>query len=515
MAPRFMNPRCFAFACLFLVACAARAAVDSRPNILLVILDDWNWNHSGAYGCSWIDTPAIDRVAREGVRFKNFFTSTPKCSPSRASLLTGRHFWQLEEAANHYGVFPRKFTVYPDLLEQAGYTVGFTGKGWGPGDFKSAGWSRNPAGNAFNEFSHDDRPASGISKNDYVRNFEAFQRQRDKSKPFCYWLGIFEPHRAYELNSGVRLGKKLDAIAVPPFLPDLTAVRSDLADYAVEVESADAVIGRVLALLEAAGELDRTMVVVTSDNGMPFPFVKGQIHDDACHLPLLVRWSGAIKPGRTVEDFVSMSDLAPTFLELAGLEPHPQMTGRSLLPQLRAASSGWIDRRRDAVIVGKERHDLGRPNDWGYPVRAIRTPEFLYVLNYFPDRWPAGNPETDFGNVDPAPTKEIIKALGGYYFDLALGRRPAEELFRLGDDAANVRNLAPDPAFAAEREKLRERLLAQLRREGDPRALGQGEIFDTYRYTGGRGKAYDTWLRQQEERAGKAAASPKAQGSGG
>lgn len=484
----------------------AAAPAAERPNLLFVIFDDWGWRDSGAYGSTWVKTPTIDRVAREGVRFANAFTSNPKCSPCRASILTGRNTWQLEEAVSHGGLFPATFAVYPDLLEAAGYSVGLVGKGWGPGDYKSTGWKRNPAGPEFNKHTTDNRLTTGISRNDYLRNFDDMMKSRKTGAPFAFWLGFQEPHRAYELNSGVRLGKKLADVVVPPYFPDLAAVRGDLADYAVEVEAADAVLGRVLERLREAGELDRTLIVVTSDHGMPFPYVKGQIHEDGFHLPLVMRWPATIRPGRVVEDFVNVSDFAPTWLELAGLPPHPQMTGRSLVPQLRAPESGWIDRSRDAMIVAKERHDLGRPNDWGYPVRAIRTPDWLYVLNYHPERWPAGNPETDFGNVDPSPTKEIIKALGGHYYDLSLGKRPAQSLFRLKTDPAGVNNVAGDPAHAAAIAQLRERMLAQLRAEKDPRALGQAEIFDTYRYVGARRKAYDTWLKEQEAKASAAAA---------
>src|SRR2546423_15478477 len=123
-------------------ALAAEPATK-RPNILLAIADDVSWAHMSAYGCRFVKTPAFDRVAREGVLFNNCFTPTPKCSPSRAALLSGRNPWQLEEAADHYGIFPGKLTVFPDLLESAGYVVGFTGKGWGPGDWRKGGRTRN------------------------------------------------------------------------------------------------------------------------------------------------------------------------------------------------------------------------------------------------------------------------------------------------------------------------------------------------------------------------------------
>jgi len=489
---------------VFPALAAAAAPAAKRPNILFIIFDDWGWRDSGAYGSTWVKTPNVDRVAREGVRFNHAFTTNPKCSPCRATILTGRNTWQLEEAACHNGIFPNKFAAYPDILEQAGYAVGLVGKGWGPGDFKAGGWTRNPAGPTFSNFTTNDRVASGISRNDYYKNFEAMLKARGEGKPFCFWLGFQEPHRAYELNSGVRLGKQLADVTVPPYLPDVAAVRGDLADYAIEVESADAVIGRVLKLVEATGELDNTIVVVTSDHGMPFPYVKGQIHEDGFHLPLVVRWPAGIKAGRVVDDFVSVTDFAPTFLELAGLKPPAQMTGRSLVPVLRSEKSGQIEAARNAIIVAKERHDIGRPNDWGYPVRAIRTREFLYVRNFFPDRWPAGNPETDFGNVDPSPSKEVIKAIGGHFYDLSLGKRLPEELYRLTDDPAGVNNLAGDPAFAGTMRELSERMFAQLRAEKDPRALGNGAIFDTYKYVGARAKGYDTWLKSQEAKASAA-----------
>ena len=490
---RFLFILCSALAAL---ATASPAKDAERPNILFIIFDDWGWQHAGAYGCDWVKTPNFDRVAREGILFKNAYTSNPKCSPCRASILTGRNTWQLEEASCHNGLFPPKFAVYPDLIQASGYNIGLTGKGWGPGEFKLNGRTQNPAGPSFDEHKIEP-PAKGIGKIDYSKNFDAFLAQREKSKPFCFWMGFQEPHRSYELDSGVRLGKKLEDVVVPPYLPDTAIVRGDMADYAIEVEYADAHIGRALATLEASGELENTVVIVTSDHGMPFPFVKGQIHEDGFHLPLAIRWGKGIQPGRVVEDFVNVRDFAPTFMELAGLKPHEQMTGKSLVGILRSPKSGFVE-NRDVMLAGKERHDLGRANDMGYPVRAIRTKDFLYIHNFQPERWPAGDPETDFGNCDPSPTKELLKALGGYYYDLSFGKRPADELYRLSDDAACVRNLANDLAFTSTLDELRYKMMTMLKEDGDPRALGNGAIFDTYKYLSSRKKGYETWMTKEE-----------------
>jgi hypothetical protein len=163
------------------------------------------------------------------------------------------------------------------------------------------------------------------------------------------------------------------------------------------------------------------------------------------------------------------------------------------------------------MLIGKERHDLGRPNDWGYPVRALRTKDFLYVHNFQPDRWPACNPETDFGNCDPGPTKEVVKALGGHYYHLSFGRRPADELYDMRHDKEGVVNLANDLAYTSTLQELRSKMLALLKEDQDPRVLGNAAIFDTYSYVGGRAKGYETWLKAQEPQLAEMAAKAKAQ----
>lgn len=467
-----------------------------RPNILFVIADDWG-RHAGVYGHDWIRTPNFDRVAKEGVLFTNCFTSNPKCSPCRATILTGRNSWQLKEAVNHFSIFPNDFPVYPSLLEKAGYFVGLTGKGWGPGDYKSTGFEHNPAGREYQKYTLKP-PHSGISNRDYARNFEYFLEQRPAGTPFCFWFGGQEPHRAYEQGSGVRSGRDPASVKVPAYYPDNRVIRSDMLDYALEVEWFDSHLGRALKKLEEIGELDNTFVMVTSDHGMPFPRVKGQIYEDAFHLPMAVRWGKNIQPGRVIDDFISTRDFAPTFMELAGQEPAGTMTGRSFLDVLKSGKSGMVDPARNLVLTGKERHDLGRPNDWGYPVRAIRTKEFLYVRNFEPDRWPAGDPETGYRNVDASPTKEFLLSGFDEYYRMSFGKRPMEELYAISTDPECIKNLARDPKYAQAKRQLREKMEELLRSEGDPRMLGHADFFDTIEYVGPRRHAYDTWLKNNQ-----------------
>ncbi len=400
------------------VSVTGSTAEPKRPNILLVIADDWSFGHAGAYGCKWIKTPAFDRVVREGVLFSHAFTNNPKCSPCRASLLTGRNSWQLEEAMCHNGIFPAKWPVYPDLLEQAGYKVGHTGKGWGPGDFRTGGFSRNPAGPAYQRHKLKP-PLEGVSTTDYARNFAAFLAERKSGQPFCFWLGGFEPHRIYENGAGVRAGRDVASVTLPPYYPDSTVIRSDMLDYGLEVEWFDATLGKILDQLEKIEELDDTLILVTSDHGMPFPRVKGHVYEAGFHLPMAVRWGRRVKPKRVVDDFINVRDLAPTFLEAAMLKPPPSMTGRSFLDALVSTKSGWIDpgsqshgdwqrtaRRRPAQRSGLSRsralHSAIplRPQLRARPLAGRKSRDRVYRLRRWPDQ-----------DVDPVTVRCLLSTL--------------------------------------------------------------------------------------------------------
>ena len=473
---------------------AATTAASRRPNLLLAIADDWSFGHAGAYGCTWVETPAFDRVAREGVLFNRAYTPNAKCAPSRACLLTGRNSWQLGAAANHVPFFPPQFKSFPEALAEHGVFTGFTAKGWGPGVAANAsGQPRFLTGRPFNARTAAP-PASGIGRTDYAANFADFLDAAPADRPWCFWYGAIEPHRGYEYGSGVAQGgKRTDAIArVPGCWPDNEVVRNDLLDYAFEVEHFDRHLGRMLAELERRGQLDHTLVVVTSDHGMPFPRAKGQAYEASNHVPLAIRWPAGIpRPGRVVEDYVSFVDLAPTFLEVAGLSWADSRLatspGRSLVELLRSGKSGQVDPARDRVLIGKERHDVGRPQDQGYPIRGLVKAGWLYLHNFEPGRWPAGNPETGYLNCDGGPTKtEVLKArttpATRRFWELSFGPRPTEEFYDLAQDPDCVLNLAGDPAHAARLAQWRRELLDALRAEGDPRMEGQGEQFDRFPY---------------------------------
>lgn len=451
-----------------------------QPNILFVIMDDWSWPHAGAYGDEGVKTPAFDRIAREGVLFSNAYVVAPSCTPSRGAILTGQAIHRLEEGGNLWSILPKKFPVYPDILEGAGYQVGYTGKGWDPGLLKGSGRSRNPAGPVFNEKRID--VDTSLSNIDYAANFEGFLKSKPQGTPFCFWYGSAEPHRKYKQGIGLAKGKKLSDAALPAFLPDMPGIRSDILDYYTEIEWADAQLGKILKQLEKAGELENTLIVVTGDNGMPFPRAKANLYDGGTRVPLAIMWPARIKGGQKRDQLVSFADFAPTFLEAAGLKAGSQMIGKSLLPLLEEKAGS----HRNEVFMEMERHTNLRADGVGYPCRAIRTKDFLYIRNIKPDRWPAGDPPR-FGDVDNSPSKSIIlnnrdNSAVQKYFRLAFNKRPAEELYDLRLDSAQLENVAENPRYAADKKKLRAKLDSWMKETGDPRGTGKEGNWDNYHY---------------------------------
>lgn len=472
-----------------------QASEAKRPNILFCISDDQSFPHTSAYGTTWVNTPAFDRVAEEGILFMNAYTPNAKCAPSRSAILTGRNSWQLEAAANHVPYFPEKFTTYVEALENNGYYVGYTGKGWSPGNPGMVnGRKRQLAGQPFNQRKLQP-PTKAISPIDYAANFEVFLDSAGTDQPFCFWYGAKEPHRRYEFGTGESIGGKnpQDIDRVFGFWPDTDTVRTDMLDYAFEIEHFDKHLTKILALLEERGELDNTIVVVTSDNGMPFPRIKGAKYEYSNHLPLAIMWKNGLKaPGRVVEDFISFIDFAPTFLELAGVDRNQTtmqpMQGASLTDIIYSEKGGHVNPGRDHVLIGKERHDLGRPNDVGYPVRGIVKDGYLYLRNFEPSRWPAGNPETGYMNTDGSPTKTQIlnrnrRNPGDRYWQLSFGKLPAEELYHIVKDPECINNLADSAAFAKRKAEMNKQLFAELADQEDPRILGNRTIFDNYPYS--------------------------------
>lgn len=513
---------------LLLITNSTTAADAKQPNILFAFADDWG-RYASIFAAAdgpgsmndVLKTPNIDRIAREGVLFRRAFVNAPSCTPCRSSLLSGQYFWRTGRAAILQGaVWDSKIPSFPLLLHDAGYHIGQTYKVWSPGTPNDAPFGENrfayeKAGGKFNNFSEnvtklvrEGKPidaAKAEMYRDVTGNFDAFLADRKSAQPFCYWFGPTNVHRLWEEGSGKALwGIDPDSLKgkLPKFLPDVPEVREDIADYFGEIQAFDHAIGLLLKKLEEIGELDNTLVVVSGDHGPPgFPHGKCNLYDFGTGVTLAIRGAGT-RGGRVLDDFVCLPDLAPTFLEAAGLTPPEVMTGRSLVPVLKSEKSGHVDSQRSFVITGRERHVESARDDYlPYPQRALRTKDFLYVINFEPDRWPLGNPyELDdgktpdlnalanetfvtFRDMDASPTKAWLVAHRHEpqwkpYFDRAFAKRPHEELFVLADDPDQIHNVAADPKYDTIRKDLNQQLMDELIRTNDPRVTGDKQFFE-------------------------------------
>jgi N-sulfoglucosamine sulfohydrolase len=507
---------------LLMCSCISEERKHSvRPNILIAISDDQSFAHTGFAGCKFINTPGFDRVAKSGIYFQNCWSGSPGSAPSRSALVTGRYHWQNEQSGQHASSWMKKYVPFSDELKENGYHTGTTGKGVGPFQYArnvmDSLWRKeDAAGKPYNKIRYgkdnDERTAGGIGAINYSANFREFMKERKPGQPFYFWYGASEPHRVFEKDSWKRNGKELSDVEVPGFLPDNETIRGDLLDYAVEIEWFDLHLTRILDHLDSIGELDNTIVIVTGDNGMAFPGAKAFFTDYGVHVPLAIRYPSEFPGGRTVEDPVSFSDFAPTILEMTGTKPQKMlaMSGKSIAKILKSRKSGVVDETKKYIFAGRERHSSSRWNNLGYPVRAVRSREFMLVWNIKPHLWPAGDPQSyiagttelapmygigadgrhnsewAFTDIDASPSKSFM--IENYddpdlkkYFDLATAKKPEFELYNVVNDPFCLQNLAGDQAFKSIETELKTALHDELVKSGDPRVVGEEkEIFETY-----------------------------------
>jgi uncharacterized sulfatase len=445
-----------------LSSCSSSEQAPKQPNILLAISDDQSYIHAGIYGYAPVRTPNLDQLARQGILFNNAFTASPMCTVARAALLTGRYPWQNGEAGQHWSHFPGALKTYPDLLKAAGYQVGYTGKCWGPGNWEITGRTQNPGGSAYNDIKLESKPASGINDSDYAANFKKFLEEKPEGKPFCFWYGASEPHGPYEKGSGRRAGYDTSGWELTPnFVNPSASVKEDLLDYFLEIEWFDTQLGRIIAHLKESGEFENTLIVVTADNGSPLPGAKGDLFDLGTHVPMVVVWPGKTKPGRVVDALVSQVDLAPLFIEAAGLPPHEAMSGQSLLNLILDRG---IDSHHAYILAAQEKSSHNRNDHLGYPMRSIRDDEWLYIRNFKPERRPKRDPvlEEDPGS---DPWNEL---------------RPPEHLYHLATDYACLNNLANDEEHAEHKQRLIREMEKTLTRQHDARMLGYGDMYESF-----------------------------------
>jgi len=525
-----MKPTLLALAFATGLATGLAAAPGKRPNVLFIFADDWG-RHASAYAKldgpgtanDAVSTPHFDRIAAEGALFRNAFVSSPSCTPCRSALLTGRHFWQTGSASILHSTWDFSQPSFPLILRKNGYHIGRTSKAWGPGSPYEAPLGGNETtyqngGGNFNSFSQ--HVTKQITKGKSVtdakaalyeevrENFSSFLKARPTAAPCFYFFGPTNTHRLWTKGSGKALWEiDPDSLKgkLEPFLPDVPEIREDFADYLGEAQAVDAAIGVIYAQLARTGELEETIMIISGDHGAPgFLHGKVNLYDFGTRVPLAVRIGQHLAipaiQGLVIDRLTSLIDLAPTILDACAVTPPEEMTGKSLLPILTGKEAPAS--ADEAVFTGRERHARdAREGGLPYPQRAIRTKDFLFIINFEPDRWPSGDPRgladgktpsarvlenntsVTLGDEDAGPTKAWLvqhrdDPTGQVAFQRAYGKRPNHELYDLRDDPRQMNNLAGKPERSTTQAALEKRLMDELIRTADPRVTGDRLFYE-------------------------------------
>lgn len=398
----------------------------SLPNFVFVISDDQSYSGAGCDGGRAIDTPHIDRLAGEGLRFTRGFAASPSCSPSRSAILTGEY--PHETGTSRFASsMPQAQKTILEVLKGADYYTGAFKKVhqgarfWGRWDFEGR-----------------------------HKPIRTFFEARPKDRPFFLHIGYHDPHRPYLPGERYPEKNRRSSVMVPDFLPDTPGVRKDLAHYCEAIERLDMRVGNLLDLLEKYDLVENTLVIFTSDQGMPFPGAKGTLYDPGLHVPLIARWPGKIKPGRVSSELVSLIDLAPTWLEAAGVRIPVAMDGKSFLPLLLGESF----QPREALYAERNFHthlDL---------IRCVRTRRYKLIQNYLPKV-----PYRPLSDIGRSPSWRSIESLERQrklspelyqrYFHKP---RPEEEFYDLQIDPDEMNNVVNEPKYKADLLRLQELL---------------------------------------------------------
>ena len=420
---------------------AAKGAEDERPNLILIIADDMNWDDCGAYGHPSIRTPNIDSLAAEGMKFEHAYLTCSSCSPSRSSIITGKYPHNTGAEQLHWPL-PRGTKTFVGDLHRSGYYTAAAGK-WHLGDAVRKDfdviYEASTAGFVLPSGKDGEPPKMIAAQPSGCEDWEKAIEACPNDQPFFLWLAALDPHREYK-DGALNPPHKTADVIVPPHLPDTPAVREDLRLYYDEIGRLDEYVGRVLRLLEDRDQVENTMILFITDNGRPFPRDKTTLYDGGIRTPWIVRWPAAVKAGQTTKSLVSVVDIAPTMLDLAQIPNDEPSVGKSFVTTLADSTK----------VIRKYAFAEDHWHDYEDHARSVMNGQFKLIRNDYPDL--AGTPPADAGR---SPTwQTMLKLLDQDKLTLAQRNcfrtpRPRWELYDLQRDPGELKNLVAEPAYAS------------------------------------------------------------------
>ena len=416
-------------------------AVEPKLNVLLILSDDHGYPHVGCYGNKDILTPNLDKFAGEGMRFDRAYVTCPQCVPSRASIFTGRS--PVAIAMSRFSApLPRDVKTYPEALRSAGWFTGVAGRSYHMDGANANVTETQAVFDKYKLVTFPDRldyAKVGGGSEVGLEQFRGFLDLKPAEKPFFLQLCSNDPHRP--LNTQGPVKHDPTKIKLPEHYPDTQLVREDFARYYDEIAHFDLFFGEVMAELEKRDLASNTIVAFMGDNGCSQFRGKGTLFEFGIHVPLLVRWPGKVNPGSSSKELISGEDIAPTFLEAAGLPVPPEMTGKSFAKLLRGAPFEG----RQFLFAERGAHGTNLPGnsadfDLGRVV-VSKSHKLIYnAMGQLP-YWPVDFAKDSFWTeiVQMHEAGKLDARLEQLYFS---PKRPMFELYDLTSDPNEFTNLA-------------------------------------------------------------------------
>lgn len=433
--------RCWTVALISLfVSTGYRVTAAEKPHMLLIIADDVSWNDLGCYGNPYARTPNIDALARAGRRFDQAFLTASSCSPSRSSIITGRYPHNNGKASELHQPIAAHLPWFPQLLRKAGYFTAIVGKHHMTVDEPVA--EKSPGEKPFDLVDAGKAPGNSGGHAHWRKTLQ----ERPKDQPFFGWFAAMDAHRDWEADKEWDESKygtkhRIDQVVVPPFLVDDEATRSDLVSYYNEVTRFDYFVGQVVEELKAQQMLDDTLIFILADNGRPFPRAKTRLHDSGMKTYLIAHWPKRIKsPGKPSSSLVSAIDIAPTYLEAAGVKLPETLQGKSIVPVF------------ESPVANIRRHAFSEHNWHDYEAhgRAVRSEGYLYIRNHRPDfAWQGPADSVRSPSHQSLLTAKASNSLNATQAEVLMAPRASEELYRTDDDPDQTNNLINSTSHAA------------------------------------------------------------------